>query len=49
MKTIIFIIGFSAGLMGQALAQTDQPASSSGGDKRNFIRRVDNEIGDGLS
>ena len=29
MKTIIFIIGFSAGLMGQALAQTNQPASSA--------------------
>ena len=27
MKTIIFIIGLSVGLMGQALAQTNQPAS----------------------
>jgi hypothetical protein len=29
MKTIIFIIGLSVGLMGQALAQTDQPGSPS--------------------
>jgi len=29
MKTIIFIIGFSAGLMGQALAQTNQPGAPS--------------------
>jgi hypothetical protein len=29
MKTIIFIIGLSAGLMGQALAQTNQPVSPS--------------------
>ncbi len=29
MKTIIFIIGLSAGLPGQALAQTNQPASPS--------------------
>jgi hypothetical protein len=27
MKTIIFIIGFSAGLLGQALAQTNQPGA----------------------
>jgi len=29
MKTIIFIIGLSVGLMGQALAQTDQPGAPS--------------------
>jgi hypothetical protein len=29
MKTIIFIIGLSVGLMGQALAQTNQPVSPS--------------------
>jgi hypothetical protein len=29
MKTIIFIIGFSVGLMGQVLAQTNQPVSPS--------------------
>jgi hypothetical protein len=29
MKTIIFIIGFSAALMGQALAQTNQPGAPS--------------------
>ena len=30
MKTIIFIIGLSAGLMGQALGQTNQPGSPLG-------------------
>ena len=29
MKTIFFIIGLSAGLMGQALAQTNEPGASS--------------------